>query len=142
MSCEQPTRFAALVAVAAGYRALDPCPPDARTSFLAIHGSADTVVPYNGKKPGREGSVPRYTARRARLNGCDPRPRTTRPRSHVMRIAYRGCDDGLRVELLRLAGTDHGWPGAGPPLPDHNPSGVSATRDLVRFVRTARRPPS
>jgi polyhydroxybutyrate depolymerase len=142
MSCEQPARFAALVAVAAGYRALDPCPADARASFLAIHGSADTVVPYNGKKPGREGSVPRYTARRARLDGCDPRPRTTHPRAHVTRIAYRGCDAGFRVELLRLAGTDHGWPGAGPPLPDHNPSGVSATRELVRFVRAARRPAS
>ena len=142
MSCEQPARVVALVAVAAGYRALDPCPPDARASFLAIHGSADTVVPYNGKKPGREGSVPRYTARRARLDGCDPRPRTTHARAHVTRIAYRGCDAGLRVELLRLAGTDHGWPGAGPPLPDHNPSGVSATRELVRFVRTARRPTS
>jgi polyhydroxybutyrate depolymerase len=142
MSCEQPARFAALVAVAAGYRALDPCPADARASFLAIHGSADTIVPYNGKKPAREGSVPRYTARRARLDGCDRRPRTTRPRRYVTRIAYRGCDDRLRVELLRLAGTDHGWPGAGPPLPDHNPSGVSATRELVRFVRTARRPAS
>jgi poly(3-hydroxybutyrate) depolymerase len=55
-------------------------------------------------------------------------------------VRYRGCDAGLRVERLRLSGTDHGWPGAGPPLPDHNPSGVSATRELLRFVAGARRP--
>jgi polyhydroxybutyrate depolymerase len=140
MACELPTRFAAVVPVAAGYRALDPCPTTARASFLAIHGTADTVVPFNGKRPDRAGSVPRYTARWARRDGCSPTPRTSTPRALVTRFTYRGCDAGLRVELLRLKGTDHGWPGAGPPLPDHNPSGLSATRELLRFIATARRP--
>jgi polyhydroxybutyrate depolymerase len=135
MACELPGRFAAVVPVAAGYRALDPCPSNARGSFLAIHGTADTVVPYNGKRPDRAGSVPRYTARWAARDGCAPRPRTTQPRARVTRYVYRDCDDGLRVELVRLSGTDHGWPGAGPPRPAHNPSGVSATRELVRFLR-------
>lgn len=139
MSCELPARFAAVVPVAAGYRALDPCPGTARTSFLAIHGSADSVVPYNGSKPDRAGSVPRYTARRAALAGCDRRPRTTRPRDRVARVVFGGCDSGLRVELLALAGTGHGWPGAGPPRPDSNPSRVSATAELLRFVAGARR---
>jgi polyhydroxybutyrate depolymerase len=140
MSCELPTRFAAVVPVAAGYRALDPCPTTARASFLAIHGSADTVVPYNGKPvDDRAGSVPRYTARRAKRDGCDGAPRTTRPRKLVTHIVYRGCDAGLRVEILRLSGTDHGWPGAGPPRPDDNPSGVSATTELLRFIKNARR---
>lgn len=140
MSCKLPGRFAAVVPVAAGYRALAPCPNDARASFLAIHGSADTVVPYNGKTvDDHAGSVPRYTARRAKRDGCDAAPRTTRPRGLVTQIVYRGCDPGLRVEILRLSGTDHGWPGAGPPLPDHNPSGVSATTELLRFVKSARR---
>jgi polyhydroxybutyrate depolymerase len=140
MSCELPTRFAAVVPVAAGYRALDPCPATARASFLAIHGTADTVVPYGGKPvDNRAGSVPRYTARRAKRDGCDGAPRTTRIRELVTRIAYRGCDPGLRVEILRLSGTDHGWPGAGPPRPAHNPSEVSATTELLRFVKNARR---
>jgi polyhydroxybutyrate depolymerase len=137
MACALPERFAAVVPVAAGYRALDPCPATARASFLAIHGSADTVVPYNGKRPDRAGSVPRYTAGWARRDGCAPRPRMTTPRPRLTRNAYGGCDDGLRVELLRLSGTDHGWRGAGPLLPDHNPSGLSATRELLRFVAGA-----
>jgi polyhydroxybutyrate depolymerase len=140
MACALPDRFAAVVPVAAGYRALDPCPADARASFLDIHGTADSVVPYNGKRPDRAGSVPRYTARWARRNGCAASPAQTTPRRLVTRVRYRGCDDGLRVERLRLSGTDHGWPGAGPPLPDHNPSGLSATRELLRFVAAARRP--
>ncbi len=140
MSCKLPGRFAAVVAVAAGYRALDSCPNTARASFLAIHGSADTVVPYNGKTvDNHAGSVPRYTARRARRDGCSAAPRTTRPRKLVTHIVYRGCDAGLRVEILRLSGTDHGWPGSGPPLPSRNPSGVSATTELLKFVKAARR---
>jgi polyhydroxybutyrate depolymerase len=140
MSCELPTRFAAVVPVAAGYRALDPCPANARASFLAIHGTADTVVPYGGKEEDdRAGSVPRYTARRAKRNGCSAATRTTRPRRLVTRIVYRGCDPGLRVEILRLSGTDHGWPGAGPPRPAHNPSEVDSATELLRFVKSARR---
>lgn len=140
MSCELPTRFAAVVPVAAGYRALDPCPTSARASFLAIHGSADTVVPYNGKTvDNHAGSVPRYAARRARRDGCATKPRTSRPRALVTHLVYRGCDRGLRVEILRLSGTDHGWPGAGPPLPDRNPSKVSASAELLKFVKGARR---
>jgi polyhydroxybutyrate depolymerase len=143
MSCEQPARFAAVVAIAAGYRALDPCPARARASFLAIHGSADAVVPYDGKPPDRAGSVPRYVARRARYDGCAATPRTTHPRAHVTHIVYRGCDDGLRAEILRLAGTTHGWPGApaaAAAIRGRNPSGVSATAELLRFVAGARRP--
>jgi polyhydroxybutyrate depolymerase len=138
VACELPDRFAAVVPVAAGYRALDPCPARARASFLDIHGTADTVVPYNGKRPDRAGSVPRYTARWARRDGCAAQPRASSPRKLVTRFTYRGCDDGLRVERLRLSGTDHGWPGAGPPLPNHNPSGLSATRELLRFISVAR----
>ena len=62
MGCELPTTFAAVIPVAAGYKALDPCPATARASFLDIHGTADTVVPINGKKPDRKGNVARYTA--------------------------------------------------------------------------------
>ena len=140
MACALPGRFAAVVPVAAGYRALDPCPAGARASFLAIHGSADTVVPLQRQAPRsrRLGSALHRALgapRRLRRAAAQTAPRA----GDVTRVRYRGCDDGLRVELLRLSGTDHGWPGAGPPLPDHNPSGVSATRELLRFVAGARR---
>ena len=140
LACALPDRFAAVVPVSAGYRALEPCPGSARASFLDIHGSADTVTPYDGKRPGRAGSVPRYTGRWARRDGCAASPTQSSPRRLVTRVRYGGCDPGLRVERVRLSGTDHGWPGAGPPLPDRNPSGLSATRELLRFVAAARRP--
>jgi polyhydroxybutyrate depolymerase len=144
MGCELPGRFAAVIPVAAGYRALDPCPANARASFLAIHGTADTVVPFNGKRPDRKGNVPRYTARWAQRDGCSTTPRLTSPRALVTRYTYRGCDDGLRVELVRLTGTDHGWPRETSTgrLPRRNPSRFSATTEVLRFVDAARRPGS
>lgn len=142
MNCELPGRFAAVVPVAAGYKALDPCPAAARTSFLDIHGTADRIVPFNGKKPDRKGSVLRYAAGAARRDGCSGAPRRTSPRRLVQRTTYRGCASGLRVEQLRLKGTDHGWPGASGPRgrPTPNPSGLSATTELLRFIRAARTP--
>jgi polyhydroxybutyrate depolymerase len=145
MGCKLPTTFAAVMPVAAGYRALDPCPPNARASFLDIHGTADTVVPINGKKPDRKGNVARFTTRTAVRNGCGATPRRTTPQRLVTHFVYRGCPAGIRVERYALTGTQHGWPGAsfGPRgrVPrSANPSGFSATRAVLRFIRTARRP--
>jgi polyhydroxybutyrate depolymerase len=140
MACKLPTQFAAVVSVAGGYRALDPCPPGTRASFLAIHGTADTIVPFNGKLPDRAGNVPRYAAGWAARDGCRTTPDTLHPRHLVTRLVYGGCGGALRVEVLRLSGTDHGWPGAAPPWPKHNPSGVDADLEVLRFIRHAARP--
>jgi poly(3-hydroxybutyrate) depolymerase len=43
------------------------------------------------------------------------------------------------VEHITLEGTDHGWPGAGGPFPKHDPTGLSANREVLRFF--ARFPP-
>jgi polyhydroxybutyrate depolymerase len=146
MGCELPTTFAAVMPVAAGYRALDPCPANARASFLDIHGTADTVVPINGKKPDRKGNVARYTARWASRDGCLSSPRSSTPQRLVTRSTYSSCDGGTRVERYALTGTQHGWPGSrsgprGRPA-SANPSGFSATRAVLRFIRTAQRPAS
>jgi polyhydroxybutyrate depolymerase len=144
MGCELPTTFAAVIPVAAGYKALDPCPGTARASFLDIHGTADTVVPINGKKPDRKGNVARYTATWAQRDGCSATPRSSTPRALVTRFTYTGCDGGTRVERVRLTGTDHGWPRTKITgrLPSRNPSHFDATTEVLRFIRDARRPAS
>ena len=144
MGCELPTTFAAVIPVAAGYKALDPCPGTARASFLDIHGTADTVVPINGKKPDRKGNVARYTSTWAQRDGCSATPRTSTPRALVTRFTYTGCDGGTRVERVRLTGTDHGWPRTKVTgrLPSRNPSHFDATTEVLRFIRDARRPAS
>jgi polyhydroxybutyrate depolymerase len=139
MACTLPARFAAVVAVSAGYRALDPC-PGVRASFLAIHGSADAIVPFNGRPPDYKGNVLRYTTDWARRDGCSGTPSSSRPRHDVTSFVFARCSSGMRVQVLRLEGTDHGWPGATPPFPSRNPSGVNANLEVVRFVRHAVRP--
>ena len=139
LACELPGRFAGVAPVAAGFRALDPCSDQTHASLLAIHGTADTVVPYNGKRPGREGSVPRFAARWAGRSGCAASPHVTSTRRRVTRIRYGGCDAGLTVEIVRLTGTTHGWPGApSRRFPQRNPSGFRATPEVIRFALTAR----
>jgi len=144
MGCELPTTFAAVIPVAAGYKALDPCSGTARASFLDIHGTADTVVPINGKKPDRKGNVARYTSAWAQRDGCSATPRSSTPRALVTRFTYTGCDGGTRVERVRLTGTDHGWPRTRVTgrLPSRNPSHFDATTEVLRFIRDARRPAS
>jgi polyhydroxybutyrate depolymerase len=139
MACTLPARFAAVVAVSAGYRALDPC-PGVRASFLAIHGSADQIVPFHGRPPDYKGDVLRYTTDWARRDGCATTPSSSHPRHAVTRFVYQHCAPGLSVQVLRLEGTDHGWPGATPPFPHQNPSGVNANLEVVRYVRHAVRP--
>src|SRR4051812_476937 len=51
VACEMAGTFAAVAPVAGGYRSLDACPHDVRTSVLEIHGSADQIVPYGGRGP-------------------------------------------------------------------------------------------
>jgi polyhydroxybutyrate depolymerase len=139
MACKLPTRFAAVVAVAAGYRALDPC-PDTRASFLAIHGSLDSVVPFYGRPPDYKGNVQRYTADWARRDGCSGKASNARTARYVTRFDFGPCASAMKVQILLLTGTDHGWPGAPPPFPHQNPSGVDGNLEVLRFVRHAARP--
>ncbi|WP_169542325.1 alpha/beta hydrolase family esterase [Solirubrobacter soli] len=101
----------AIAPVAGGYRALDPCPSTRRVSLLEIHGTADHVVPYNGKKPDYAGSVPRYLSGWAKRDGCTGKT-SKRETKVVTHLRYSGCAAGLAVEHLRLKDVDHGWPDA------------------------------
>jgi polyhydroxybutyrate depolymerase len=102
----------AIAPVAGGYRALDRCPSTRRTSVLEVHGTADHVVPYRGRKPDYAGSVPRYLTGWARRDGCAPKPTVKRETKVITHIRYPRCQNGLTVEHLRLTDVDHGWPDA------------------------------
>ncbi len=133
LGCELAGTIAAVAPVAGGYRALDPCPDGHRTSILEIHGTSDHVVPYNGKPPDYKGAVSGFLAGWVERDGCDDAAVTTRPEKGVVRFVHRHCAAGLDVEHMRLTGTDHGWPGASPPFPRHNPSQVEANEEVWRF---------
>jgi polyhydroxybutyrate depolymerase len=133
LGCELAGTIAAVAPVAGGYRALDDCPDGRRTSVLEIHGTSDHVVPYAGKPPDYKGAVSGFLAGWVRRDGCDAKATHTRPEKGVVRFTHAGCASGLAVEHLRLTGTDHGWPGASPPFPRHNPSQIEANEEVWRF---------
>jgi len=154
LGCEMADRLAAIAPVAGGYDPLKRCKPARPLPLLEIHGTEDTVVPYEGRDDDRRGgdsgflSVSGFLGQWTKLNGCRGGPKVSKPRRGVTRQAWDNCEGGSVVEHLKLAGTDHGWPGshwseAGKnPSPRHDPTGTDSAEEVWDFVSRFRLPPS
>jgi polyhydroxybutyrate depolymerase len=137
LACEMSDRLAGVAVVAGGFARLPPCRPAHPMPLLEIHGTADRVVPYLGDPEvrGGRGAVRPWLAAWARRDGCRPGARR-RPALHgVVRIRWRGCAGGSKVEHIAILGGQHAWPGASPP--DPGPSPVSAAEESWRFLAGA-----
>ena len=134
LGCELSDLVRGVAPVAGGYKALPACRPARPVALFELHGTADAVVPYRGVPPERRGSAPRLVQGWAARNGCSSSV-TTRPRSLVVRVRWRGCR--APVEHLRLSRTGHGWPGLFV-MGDADPTGVEATREVWRFFSRVR----
>lgn len=118
LGCVLSDRIAA-IAVLAGSDAADPatCTPTRPVSVLHLHGTADTTIPYTGGNvglgafPGAVESVGRWASRA----GCDATPtmgtavdlESTILGAETTPSTYTGCDTGLDVQLLTIAGGSH-----------------------------------
>ncbi len=129
LACALPGRLAAIAPVA-GVNATDVCsagtPP---TAVLAFHGTADPIVPYNGgayfsgvnaRRTGRIQAEPvdDAVANWARFDGCGTPATTTAVADDVEHVTYPDCPPSGTVELYRVVGGGHTWPGA---IPDRAP---------------------
>lgn len=117
LACEAGDEVTAVVSLA-GATWLDAqrCPPGRPVSVLAVHGTADTVIGFNGgsTNAGAYPSASRTVATLAERNGCtgaraklgssdfldDAASETTRE-------AFSGCPAGGAVELWSVAGAGH-----------------------------------
>jgi len=127
--CRMADKLAAVIPVAGGFRRLPRCRPARPVSVLVIHGTADPVAPYRGRDG--EGDVVEVVERWARRDRCEDGPVRRREAPGVVRLAWRDCARGTRVEQLRVAGGGHGWPpGATPPSVD-----LDASEEVWRFLR-------
>jgi polyhydroxybutyrate depolymerase len=155
LGCEMADRLAAIAPVAGGYGALASCHPDRPLPLLEIHGTEDDVVPYGGSAPGETGrdahfvSVSRFLRRWTALDGCRGGPKVTTVRPGVTRVSWAHCAGGSVVQHLKLAGTDHGWPGshwseAGRKnaSPAHDPTGLDGADAVWDFLSRFRLPSS
>jgi polyhydroxybutyrate depolymerase len=100
-----------------------------------MHGSADRCWPYQGgvqtciglQDPSGFGSFVPITSTVsswASRNGCQPTPIVENlpdadpgDGTTVTRLTYQGCAKGGDVELLRINGGGHTWPGGSSVLP-------------------------
>ena len=138
LACVDAGQVAA-VAPVAGIEDPAGCHPSRPVPVVAFHGTADPFVSYTGglgpsslklaapdgsgrtlgqglsketlKKLRSGPSIPAVTAAWARRNGCTPRPTERSVATSVTLIAY-SCPHGNDVELYRVSGGGHAWPGS------------------------------
>jgi polyhydroxybutyrate depolymerase len=139
LGCDLSGRFAGVGAIAATM-ALDDCRPSAAVSVIAIHGTADSEVPYGGGRIAGGATKPAPPAvevaeRWASLNGC-PEARTEEVRGLVSVAAWAGCAAGTKVRLVTVEGGGHHWflPVYGPPN-----GAIDATVTFTEFFGLRRR---
>ncbi|MEM7122799.1 MAG: PHB depolymerase family esterase [Pseudomonadota bacterium] len=125
LACEAPERFIGFAVVAANIAAGQECPGGEPAPVLFIHGSNDSLVPYDGGPIGLPGgnargtawSVPDSLADWAARNRCTGRVLSAhineRPLdgTTVDIVDYTGCKAPLRHILINGGG--HTWPGTG-----------------------------
>ena len=134
VGCELSSRLAAIAPVAGGYSTLDHCRPDRPVSVLEIHGTADKVVPYQGRPPNHAGSVPGFLAQWRGFDHCPAADQHHRYGPMTEQYLWSPCADGTQVEHLKIYGGGHAWPGASPA--DTAPTApISAANAVWSFFR-------
>jgi polyhydroxybutyrate depolymerase len=130
LACEMSDTFAAVAPVSGFHGDLDNCAINRPVSVLAIHGTADPLIPYEGR-PGEIAPVHLWLAAWAERNGCDPVSQVEELDRGLTVETWGDCDGGATVVLYTRPGGDHVWPGsaAGEEL-EGRPAELNAT-DLI-----------
>jgi polyhydroxybutyrate depolymerase len=109
LGCRLSTRIAAIAPVAGAFYQLgDPCQPQRAVPVLDFHGTADSVIAYNGVAARDLPPIPAWLSGWAQRNGCTAGPDTFFTKDDVTGQRWSGC----AVEHYRITGGDHTWPGA------------------------------
>jgi polyhydroxybutyrate depolymerase len=143
LACFRSDRFAAIASVTGTMTPfrLSACATEHPTPVMQIHGTNDGTVPYNGNA----GFVPvvELMAHWAAFNNCDPTPVMTPVPDIVTtdgctaeHYVYGGGDAGSVVELYKIIGGEHTWPGA-IPIGVTNQD-IDASVEIWRFFRRYR----
>jgi polyhydroxybutyrate depolymerase len=120
LAAELSDRIAAIAPVS-GTIALEKFEPELPVPVLHIHGTADSLVPYQGSSPKiaafmRFLSVEDTIAACVKCNGCESNPKitqlpTSKDHLQVTRRVYEAGADGAEVILYTVEGGGHTWPG-------------------------------
>ena len=145
LACELPGGLRAIVPVAGtlGIPASS-CKPERPTPVLAIHGTDDDLVPYEGGPPkiprgasfGTFLSPAETDAFWAKANGCGPAGEPYFIRGEVSCARHEGCTNDASVGLCTVTGGGHQWPGPKSlPAMGHLTKDIHATQAAIDLFR-------
>jgi polyhydroxybutyrate depolymerase len=109
LACDLADRISAVASVS-GSLLVDSCNPSRPISVMEMHGTADSLVPYEGGTTAGLGSFPPTMAimkRWASIDGC-PAPTSTQS-AITTTYTWASCREGSSVVLEAIAGEDHTW---------------------------------
>jgi len=110
LACEMSDRIAAIGSVA-GVMGIGECQPSRPVSVLQLHGTSDTVVPFEGSDnygfPSAPDTVEGWRVR----SGCGETSAPSFAEGDTACQAWSGCDGGASVELCVIEDGGHTWPG-------------------------------
>jgi polyhydroxybutyrate depolymerase len=131
LACSLSNRIAAIAPVAGAYYAPDfvnvpteVCPGTTAVPVIAFHGTADTIVPFNGGLGGVSGTtnfrlpVDNNTVAEDVMadwsahNRCTSGRQESQVDTEIRLIRYDSCARGATVELYAVDGGGHTWPGS------------------------------
>jgi polyhydroxybutyrate depolymerase len=120
LACELSDRIAAIGPVSGDYENWEQCSPTRPVAVVALHGTLDPVIPYNGfGLPGalresytRIGTpIPTWAAGWAERNSCSSTHSTTYEEGLLSSRNWADCQAGADVLLYTITGGTHEWPG-------------------------------
>lgn len=128
--CDMSDRIAAAVSVAAlAYS--DSCQPDRAVPFMAIHGTDDPTVPFDGDLTGtrfegeafaevlfEDNPIPQQFGEFAAVMGCAPEGERVQQSPEVMVTSYEDCDEAVPMVFYEVIGGGHSWPSSSLAAPD------------------------
>jgi len=148
LACALPGRLAAIAPVS-GINATAVCTAGTpRVSVVAFHGTADPIVPYqggayfSGEPIGRVLGVPDAkpvddaTAAWASFDGCGTPAAQSNVGDDVQRLVWPDCPRDGAVQLYRVVGGGHTWPGSFAVRADRlgaTNTSIDATRVILDF---------
>jgi len=129
LGCERPDVFKSIASVTGTItdNFISACQGNIPVPFMAIHGTADLVVPYNGgdiaaANFGNFFPVQQIFRTWNNINDCQTVNTFSFPNapvidfSSVQAAEVSDCNNGLKARFYRVQGGGHTWPGS-PPVP-------------------------
>ncbi len=119
LACDLSERIAAVGPVSGAYLNAQHCSPSRSVALVAIHGTADPVIYYNGfgvngSSPGAYFTVgtpiPQWASAWGQRNGCSAKATVFFQKDPVSGQQWGNCRAGADVVLYTIRDGEHGWP--------------------------------